>query len=77
MEQATNTVNWRQWLSHPQLVHPAAIETMDMLAEMLAGVEWPEDRHAAVGAFLKTAKDEGIVTAQEYIRLRGALASEM
>ena len=77
MEQATNTVNWRQWLTHPQLVHPAAIETMDMLAEMLAGVEWPEDRHAAVGAFLKAAKDEGIVTAQEYIRLRGALASEM
>jgi len=78
MEQTTNTVNWRQWLTHPQLVHPAAIETMDMLAEMLAGTtNWPEDRHAAVEAFLKTAKEEGIVTAQEYIRLRGALASEM
>ena len=26
---------------------------------------------------VKAAKEEGIVTAQEYIRLRGALASEM
>ena len=78
MEQMTKTVNWRQWLTHPQLVHPAAIETMDMLAEMLAGTAvWPEDRHAAVEAFLKAAKAEGIVTAQEYIRLRSALASEM
>ena len=78
MEQMTNTVNWRQWLTHPQLVHPAAIETIDMLAEMLAGTAvWPEDRHAAVEAFLKAAKAEGIVTAQEYIRLRSALASEM
>jgi hypothetical protein len=48
-----------------------------MLAEMLAGTTWPEDRHAAVEAFLKTAKEEGLVSAQEYIRLRSALASEM
>ena len=34
-------------------------------------------RHAAVEAFLKTAKEEGLVTAPEYIRLRSALASEM
>ncbi len=77
MEQTTNSVNWRQWLTYPHLVHPAAVETMDMLAEMLAGTAWPEDRHAAVEAFPKTAKDEGIVTAQEYIRLRSALAPEM
>ena len=78
MEQMTHMVNWRQWLKHPQLVHPAAVETMDMLAEMLSGTAtWPEDRHAAVEAFLKAAKEEGIVTAQEYIRLRGALAPEM
>ena len=72
-----NSVNWRQWLTHPHLVHPTAIETLDMLAEMLAGTTWPEDRHAAVEAFLKTAKEEGLVSAQEYIRLRSALASEM
>src|SRR5206468_11253029 len=77
MEQTTNSVNWRQWLTHPHLVHPTAVETLDMLAERLAGATWPEDRHAAVEAFIKTAKEEGLVTAQEYIRLRSALASEM
>ena len=53
-------------------LHPAAIETLDMLAEMLEGTSWPEDRHAAVEAFLKAAKEEGIVTPQEYMRLRSA-----
>jgi len=77
MEQTTNSVNWKRWLTYPHLVHPTAIETMDMLAEMLAGTTWPEDRHAAVEAFLKAAKEEGLVTAQEYIRLRSALAPEM
>ena len=58
-------------------LHPAAIETLDMLAEMLEGTSWPEDRHAAVEAFLKAAKEEGIVTPQEYMRLRSAVAAEM
>jgi len=48
-----------------------------MLAEMLEGTSWPEDRHAAVEAFLKAAKEEGIVTPQEYMRLRSAVAAEM
>ena len=34
-------------------LHPAAIETLDMLAEMLEGTSWPEDRHAAVEAFFE------------------------
>ena len=76
MEQ-TQAVNWRQWLTYPHLVHPATIETMDMLAEVLVGTEFPDDRRAAVDMFLKTAKDEGLVTPQEYMRLRSALASEM
>lgn len=78
MEQTkTQPVNWRQWLTYPHLVHPATIETMDMLADVLAGLPWPEDRHAAVDAFLKTAREEGLVTSQEYMRLRSALAPEM
>jgi len=78
MEQTTTQpVNWRQWLTYPHLVHPATIETMDMLAEVLAGASWPEDRHAAMATFLTTAKEEGLVTPQEYMRLRSALASEM
>ncbi len=76
-QQTTKGVNWRQWLTYPQLVHPAAIETLDMLAEMLEGTSWPEDRHAAVEAFLKAAKEKGIVTPQEYMRLRSAVAAEM
>jgi len=78
MEQTkTQAVNWRQWLTYPHLVHPGTIETMDMLAEVLAGVDFPEDRRAAVDTFLRTAKEEGLVTAQEYMRLRSSLASEM
>ncbi len=73
----TQSADWRRWLSFPHLVHPATIETMDMLAEVLGDVSWPEDRHAAVDAFLRTAKEEGLVTAQEYMRLRSSLASEM
>ena len=78
MEQTkTEAVNWRQWMTHPHLVHPATTETMDMLAEVLAGEPWPEDRRAAMDAFLRTAKEEGLVTAQEYMRLLSSLASEM
>ena len=78
MEQTTTQpVNWRQWLTYPHLVHAATTETMDMLAEVLSGLSWPEDRRAAIDVFLKTAKEEGLVTAQEYMRLRSTLASEM
>lgn len=78
MEQTTTrAVNWRQWLTYPHLVSPAMIETMDMLADMLSGLTLPADRHAALETFLKTAKEEGLVTAQEYMRVRSALASEM
>ena len=78
MEQTkSQAVNWRQWLTYPHLVHPGTIETMDMLAEVLAGVDFPEDRRAAVDTFLRTAKEEGLVTPQEYMRLRSSLASEI
>lgn len=78
MEQTkTQAVNWRQWLTYPHLVSPATVETMDMLAEVLAGLSWPEERRAAIDAFLKIAKEEGLVTPQEYMRLRSTLASEM
>jgi len=78
MEQTkTQPVNWRQWMTYPHLVQPATIEAMDMLAEMLAGLSWPEERRTAMDTFLRTAKEEGLVTAQEYMRLRSTLASEM
>ena len=78
MEQTTTQpVNWRQWLTYPHLVNPATIEAMDMLAEVLTGLSWPEDRRTAVDAFLRTAKEEGLVTPQEYMRLRSSLASEI
>ena len=78
MEQTTTQpVNWRQWLTYPHLVHSATIETMDMLAEVLTGLPWPEDRRTAVDAFLRTAKEEGLVTPQEYMRLRSSLATEI
>jgi len=76
-QQATKAVNWRQWLRTPQCVPVAATDTLDMLAEVLTDQDWPTDHQAAMHHFLKIARDEGLVTAQEYMRLRAAIAPEM
>lgn len=64
---------WRKCLAYPHLVDDVYIAKLDALADKITMTN-DEDRYLRLAAFLKDAKEQGLINDAEYENLRIAVA---
>jgi hypothetical protein len=68
--------DWRNCLTYPEYVSKWAAEKLDELA-ILIDMPQIQDRYARMGSFLEIAKDKGLLSEEDFRKIRSIIAKEL
>jgi hypothetical protein len=68
--------DWRNCLTYPEYVSKWTAEKLDELA-VLIDMPQIKDRYARMGSFLEVAKDKGLLSEEDFRKIRSIIAKEL